>query len=214
MRRMHAMDGLPDIRRILIAVTSALLLHGGGALAQPEEIHETGVLAQAGQNAEAQTPQIEEIVVSGELTSSRLLFQVDRAQDEVYRLFNELLDDSEFRITCARRAPTGSYIIERHCQPVFMSDAMARESAQTISAWRSGEEQETVRSMGNALSGRTASRDLQFDLAHKYEQMNQKMFALANDNPQLLAALQRFAQLREQYDVMIAEEQRAPRRRR
>jgi hypothetical protein len=165
-------------------------------------------------SAQDTTPEVEEIIVSGELTSSRLLFQVDRAQDEVYRLFNELLDNKEYRISCSRRAPTGSYILERECQPAFLSNARARESAQTLGAWRSGEEQEPIRAMKDALSGRSSDQDIRFDLGARYQQMNQKMFDLASENPEFLAALQRFAELRAQHAAMLAEEQRSRRKRR
>lgn len=164
--------------------------------------------------AQQAAPEMEEIIISSELTSSRLLFQVDRAQDEIYRLFNEMMDDKEFRITCTRRAPTGSYIIERQCQPIFLSNAQARQSAHTVSAWRSGEDQDHLRSMGDALSARSSDADLRFDLGAKYEQMNQKMLALASESPEFLSALQHFAELRAQYEAVLAEEQRARRRRR
>ncbi|GEM_PF-1635072 len=149
---------------------------------------------------------LEEIVVIGELTPSRLRFQMERAQDDIYRLFNQLLDDKEYKVNCKSEAGTGSYILRRGCEPAFLSNERARNSAHTIAAWRSGEDPQL--SMEMALSsGRVSESELQFDMEHKYEEMNQKMFDLAISNPELMAALHRFAELKSTYEIVDSRQQ-------
>jgi hypothetical protein len=144
---------------------------------------------------------LEEIVVTGELTPSRLRFQMERAQDDIYRLFNQLLDDKDYKVNCKKEASTGSYILRRGCEPVFISNERARNAAHTMSAWRSGEDPQL--SMELALSsGRVSESELRFDMEHKYEEMNQQMFDLAISNPELMAAMQRFAELKSAYEVL------------
>ena len=152
--------------------------------------------------------QPEEIVVTGELTPARLRFQLERAQEDVYQLFNELLDDTEYRINCVSRSSTSSHIVRRSCEPAFLADARARVAAQTMSTWRSGPEDRQL-AMEMALStGRVSDSDLQFDNAQKYEKMNQAMFDLAMENPQLQKALLRLAALQHTYLALTEQQQK------
>ena len=156
---------------------------------------------------------MEEILVTGEMTPSRLRFQLERAQDDIYRLFNQLLDDKEFRVNCKRGSSTGSYIIERSCEPAFLANERARHAAHTMAAWRSGED--PALSMEMALSsGRVSESELRFDQGDKFEAMNQKMFDLAMENPELQAAMLRYATLRADYEALDAarDEQRKAQR--
>jgi len=152
---------------------------------------------------------LEEIVVVGELTPSRLRFQMERAQDDIYRLFNQLLDDKEYKVNCKKEAGTGSYILQRGCEPAFLSNERARNAAHTMSAWRSGADPQDLQlSMEMALaSGRVSESELRFDIQHKYEQMNQQMFDLAINNLDLMAAMQRFAELKSAYDAVDSRQQ-------
>ncbi len=153
---------------------------------------------------------LEEIIVTGELTPSRLRFQMERTQDDIYRLFNQLLDDKDYKVNCKKEAGTGSYILRRGCEPAFLSNERARNTAHTVAAWRSGEDPQLAMEMALS-SGRVSESELQFDMAHKYEEMNQQMFDLAISNPDLMAALQRFAELKSAYEL-IDSQQRQPAR--
>jgi hypothetical protein len=159
---------------------------------------------------------MEEIVVLGELTPSRLRFQIERAQDDIYRLFNQLLDDKEYKVNCKKEAATGSYIIRRSCEPAFLTNERARNSAQTMAAWRSSlDPQDLQLSMEQALSSsRVSESELRFDVEGKYEAMNQEMFDLAISNPELMAAMQRYADLKSSYDALTAPQQPASKKKR
>ena len=171
------------------------------------------VLAQGSTSSEVleKIEVLEEIIVTGELTPSRLRFQIDRAQDDIYRLFNQLLDDKDYKVNCKKEASTGSYILTRGCEPAFLSNERARHTAHTVAVWRSGEDPQL--SMEMALSsGRVSESELQFDMEHKYEEMNQMMFDLAINNPDLMAALQRFAELKSAYELVDPRHQQPARK--
>jgi hypothetical protein len=72
------------------------------------------------QAAAADTPLTEAIDVTGNRDDINLQLMVDRAEDTFFELFNELVDDEEFRITCTRQAVLGSRISQRICQTAYM----------------------------------------------------------------------------------------------
>ncbi len=170
-----------------------------------------GVTAQQSASVEQALP--EEIVVTGERTLSGLRFQMDRAQDDIYRLFNQLLDDSRFKINCNTESSTGSYILQRKCEPAFLANERARYAAQTVAAWRSGEDPSLPPTLAMEMAlatGRVSDEDLKFDMTDQYEKMNQHMYELAMSNTELQQALLKLAAL--QADYVSLEEQQKSRR--
>lgn len=59
---------------------------------------------------------MEEVIVLGERSLADLKLEVDRAEDELYELFNSLTTDDDLEIRCTREAPVGSHIKQRVCQ--------------------------------------------------------------------------------------------------
>lgn len=171
----------------------------------------TSVTAQQSASVEQALP--EEIVVTGERTLSGLRFQMDRAQDDIYRLFNQLLDDSKYKINCITESSTGSYILQRKCEPAFLANERARYAAQTVAAWRSGEDPALPPTLAMEMAlatGRVSDDDLKFDMSAQYEDLNQHMYELAMSNPELQQALLKLAAL--QADYVSMEEQQKSRR--
>jgi hypothetical protein len=71
---------------------------------------------------------IEEIVVYGEKSLTKLRLELHKAEDKVYSLFNSLNSDDEFDIHCYREAPTGSHIKRRVCRANFVVEATSEEA--------------------------------------------------------------------------------------
>ena len=73
---------------------------------------------------EVDVPETEEIVVEGDRSRINLQLQVDQAEDEFFAIFNELIDDEEFRIECKTQRVIGSLIHKRICQTKYMKDEL------------------------------------------------------------------------------------------
>lgn len=143
---------------------------------------------------------IEEIVVRGERSPRLWRMHIERAEDDLYQLFNSLIDNRDYRVNCRREPPTGSSIPVRHCEPNFVARKRARNARNVIADWRSGDEDEPLRVMRDAINNNAVSEaELQADLVEKYENMNQYMLELALENPELMAALQRLGELQSAY---------------
>jgi len=142
---------------------------------------------------------IEEIVIT-EIRSPRLWrLNIERAEDDVYDLFNRLVDNSDYKVDCRREGTTQSRILVRTCEPRFVNRRRALNTRNMIVDWRSDEE-DTIRGMENAINNKYVTEsELQHDLADKYEEMNQAMLQLALENPELMRALNRLGQLRAAY---------------
>lgn len=67
----------------------------------------------------------EEIVVEGSRDRINLQLQVDRAEDAFYALFNDLIEDEDFRIECKVERVIGSLIHQRICQTRYMREELS-----------------------------------------------------------------------------------------
>ena len=142
---------------------------------------------------------IDEIVVT-EIRSPRLWrLNIERAEDDVYALFNRLVSNDDYKVECRREGNTQSRILVRNCEPVFVSKRRALNTRNVIVDWRSDEE-DPVRGMENAINNKhVTNSELQHELAGQYEEMNQAMLQLSLENPDLMRALERLAALRAAY---------------
>jgi len=147
---------------------------------------------------------IEEILVT-EIRSPRLWrLNIERAEDDVYNLFNRLTDNSDYKVDCRREGTTQSRILVRTCEPRFVTRRRALNTRNMIVDWRSDDE-DMIRGMENAINNKYVNEsELQHDLAGKYEEMNQAMLELALENPDLMRALERLGALRAAYQNNMA----------
>ncbi len=117
--------------RISSAVVVLLLFLGQGAMAQDDT--DTTDSAESAQSSESEgtvrvnlvdlPPRtIEEITVVGQRSLARLRLRIDEKSDEIFSFFNDNNSDDRFDIICTRRRPTGSYILQRECEPKFLRD--------------------------------------------------------------------------------------------
>ena len=62
----------------------------------------------------------EEQVFIDDLTAPQLRTQINKIQEEIYRVFNLSNDDSKFEIVCHDYLPTGTSIKREVCEPQFV----------------------------------------------------------------------------------------------
>ena len=65
----------------------------------------------------------EEPIVIDDLSLSELNDQIERVEDEFYRVFNLSIEEEHLKVECADWTPTGTHIAQRACQPFFLSQA-------------------------------------------------------------------------------------------
>jgi len=130
--------------------------------------------------------QFEEIVVIGHRPIANIRAELRLAENNVYSVFNALNDDDGYDIICKTYAMIGSQLRKRHCKArmlfvVTSSVAVGNEYA----------------------AGRTG---VDLDEEQHTSVLQEKMAALARENPNLLAALQ--ARLKLEQELGAARQQR------
>lgn len=149
------------------------------------------------QDSNFETKPTEQINVIGEKTKRAVHFQLQRAESVTYRMFNELNDSRVLDIKCRRKKFTGSYIFTRVCEPVFLTRLRS-----TNAIMFSG-----IDPLPNFSGGYTSwllylttEDELKEQAADKYEEMNQKMFEISQENPEFRESLVRVSQLQSEID--------------
>lgn len=162
----------------LLFVSVALATGPGLAHASDDAVEETGVQA-----AVAVDQIFDEIVVIGDMTPRRFRLQIERAEDEVFSIFNELNGDDDYDIVCKRRTRVGSQIPFRSCKARLYWEALS-EAAQEGDFGAPYRER-----LSNASAHAARLREI--------------MAETAGQDPQLMRALQERHQLQLAYDVWI-----------
>lgn len=65
----------------------------------------------------------EDEIVIDDLSVDELRTEIEKIQNEFYRVFNASIDEEHLKVECTRYTPTSSHISERVCEPKFMVDA-------------------------------------------------------------------------------------------
>ncbi len=72
------------------------------------------------ESAAAQETELEEIIVRAPRTLGSMRVEILKAENNALALFNDLNDDDDYDIYCARETPTGSHIPQRVCRPRYL----------------------------------------------------------------------------------------------
>jgi len=152
----------------LIFVFVSVLIYPGSAVAQKD--------------TNLTTTELEEITVFGESLLS-LKSRVIKAEDIKYKLFNALNSTNDFDITCEMRAPTGSIIKRRYCNPRFMMKAESEATFVFLTL------------------GILPPSDIELAMlnAHKTEALNKEMVELGMKHPLLAKAMIYEIELKQRY---------------
>ncbi len=147
----------------------------------------TGLFACVLQVASAQESEqdssevIDEIVVEGQKSLSRLRHRMYAAEDDFYALFNSVNDDDDFDVKCIEEAPIGSRVKRRVCKANFELQATAEEA----------------RGVRLGIPAPSAISEV----ARKRDIFLEKMEVLVNENPRLLVALTNFGDAKSDYET-------------
>jgi len=71
--------------------------------------------------AQNETP-AEDAIVIEDLSRAELNAEIEKVENEYYRVFNAAIEEDALKVSCSWRAPTGTRIKQRACEPKFMID--------------------------------------------------------------------------------------------
>lgn len=157
--------------RTLMTAVIAAICFSEAGVAQDQELD----------NDDEAVEDIDEITVMGARSLGSLRAAVVQAEDEVYDLYNLLNDDDAYDIICKKEAPIGSQIPRRICQARLYRDAVAEVA----------EEMQT-----DGVLTRPAVNE-----ATHNRLLREKMRTLANENPDLMAALRKRLALKKRFEA-------------
>jgi len=170
------------------------------ALAQPDSSSKPDqpVANNSAANKPARVRETEEITVTEQLPLYRLREMTIEAEDKVYDLFNELVDEKRFRITCGTEKRSNSLFNYRECKPEFERRASSAEAQDHIAMWRT-----TTGQIGELPSGSVSGGiavPQQFSIPMQQKQLQQKMQTLARENPEFLESLIEFVEAKQRLE--------------
>lgn len=129
---------------------------------------------------QADDSEIEEIIVIGELSRSAVRARIIQVEDDIYHFYNARNTDKKMNIECRNVALTGTRISQRVCEPVFWTEARARETQNFIKEW----------------SGVAELENLSDQVASEFEEMNTFYAELIQEYPAFAEALAILADLK------------------
>jgi hypothetical protein len=127
---------------------------------------------------------LEDITVIGQNSIGSLRYEVDRAADRMYEVYNELNTHDDFDIHCQWNAPTGSRIKRKLCTPVYVKNLQAKAT------------QYALYDMDN--SGMTGLYIDYTEIAINDAKLRENMKRLILENPSLFDAVVEHVELREE----------------
>ena len=122
---------------------------------------------------QASEAEIEEIIVIGELSRSAVRAQIIKVEDDIYSFYNARNTNKKLNIVCREVARIGTRIRQRVCEPVFWTEARARETQKFIKEW----------------SGIAELENLSDKVILEYEEMNALYAELIQKYPAFAEAL-------------------------
>ncbi|MDH3848762.1 MAG: hypothetical protein GWP64_05700 [Gammaproteobacteria bacterium] len=127
---------------------------------------------------------IDDIIVTGQKSTTALRRDLFRAEDDFYSLYNKLNDDNDYDVRCFYEMPTGLRVKQHVCRPVFFSKARNREDL-----------------------NRRISPDTDPVIADKMVKLQEKLETLVAANPELQVAMANYNTARAH--LMAASDERA-----
>ncbi len=153
-------------------------------------------------------PTIDDVViVNGVQHPVQLRLQMLNAEREVYDLFNQLTDEPQFEIECARHNITGTRLQAQVCQPVFERQALTLEAQDHLAAYRAfldaaasggGFGEGASNAMEN-YSPMTSAAPSASIIRSQQRRLQREMKALTEEHPEFTEALVEYVNLKVRY---------------
>ncbi len=140
----------------------------------------------------------EEITVTEQLPLYRLREMTIEAEDKVYDLFNDLVDEKRFRITCGTEKRSNSLFNYRECKPEFERQATRAEAQDHMAMWRTTTGQAGELPSGSVSGGIAVPQ--QFSVPMQQKELQLKMQTLARENPEFQKALIEFVETKQRLE--------------
>lgn len=136
----------------------------------------------------------EEIVIIGQRSMTQLRIELKEAELDAYNVFNQFNDDKRFNISCSVSARTGSHFTRQVCQAEFEIQAMR------------GHAQDYLNTMpGSPGDGRPPQGSVtqqyppvEAGLQQHQKAYKEKMRQIAEEHPEFLDAIARYAALNQE----------------
>jgi len=125
---------------------------------------------------------IDEITVLGSKSATTLRFEIRNVEVQIWGMLNDLIGEEEFKMDCAMREKTGSYIKTYVCEPAFL--IKARREAAALALLEAGDPGDYA--FFDVLSASVVEgSELQVELRSKYDEYGAKIDALVAEHPEL-----------------------------
>lgn len=150
---------------------------------------------------------LESITVTGTKSLSSMRFEIQRAEDNLYSMFNELNRSNDMDIVCRIVQKANSQLRQRVCEPVFFSKLRKENSQRAYSDIRmaftdggidAGIDPVLLENGLDLLEPDWVLREL---AEPDYQELNEEILRIALTNPDYLAALQQIAASKAYYEL-------------
>ena len=111
----------------------------------------------------------EEPIVIDDLSLSELNDQIERVDDEFYRVFILSIEEEHLKVECDDWTPTGTHIAQRACQPFFLTQAR----------------NQNLRDWNNQMDVIASPEQLRVRLAAEFEELTAAINSVLEENQYL-----------------------------
>jgi hypothetical protein len=147
----------------------------------------------------------DEVIVRGRRLTD-LRFEVRRARERAYVIFNEINSNDEFDVYCREEGRTGTRATQRICRAQFenrISADAAKEYMATLS-WacdRGAESTQGCMFSGQASGAISAAQGVEGQALSKRQQMEDEILRLANQDERFAQAILDWYEANQQYEA-------------
>ena len=142
------------------------------------------------ESVSASEMQTEEIIVTGK-SFYNMRKELRAAEARMADIFNNMIEDEEFKIVCKKNRRAGSHIGRWGCEPNFVIQARVNDFQAGQQAFGVGRAMEFVRT----------NRQLNYSFSEKRIEMETMIVDKAMENPELYEAIIETRNLKEEYDL-------------
>jgi hypothetical protein len=145
---------------------------------------------------------IEEITIVGERTLLSMRLQIEREEENLYSMFNDLNSSDEYDIKCRTVRRRESHISDRICEPVFLTNLRTASNRNALTEMRQAWSDEGIDPvlLANGMDLLVPEYELREDADPEFEQLSEEMLRIALEYPEYFARLQRIGNLKTEYE--------------